>query len=416
MSSLDLRSVRRLALARAGLLKPSWSGFPSKARGRGKQARRAALEVIRRFGYLQLDTVSIAGARSHSIVLLSRLEGMDATLGEELLQPGSGLFEYWGHEVSWIPIELYPVFEFRRRAFRKHPWWGDLIGQHPAIVKQLRAKIRADGPLRALDMEGRGSRGWWDLKPAKRVASALWSSGEFAIRERRHFQRTYDLRDNVIPEEARCRPQKQAEALESLLLQALQGHGWATRGTLTATWRLRNMQADVKAALARLEKRGDIEACTLTQSNSSKARPRLGWIRPADLELAERLRRVRPVSDHGVLLSPFDPVLWDRQRTKEFFEFDQKLEIFKPAEQRTYGYYCMPVLAGEDLIARLDLKAERKAGRLVLLSCRYEETGTSRPGTTVQAQAVRTAFERYARAVQLAPVGLPRQKAGSARR
>ena len=110
METLSIRAARRLALARAGLLTPEPTGLPRRARGRGPSAFAAAHEVIRRFGYLQLDTVSVAGARSHTIVLLSRLEGLDPAVGEQLLRPGAPLFEYWGHEASWIPLALYPAF------------------------------------------------------------------------------------------------------------------------------------------------------------------------------------------------------------------------------------------------------------------------------------------------------------------
>ena len=200
METLSIREVRRLALAKAGLLKPDWTGLPSRAAGGGRRARDAVGAILDHFGYLQLDTVSIAGARSHAIVLLSRLDGMDPVLGEELLRPGEAVFEYWGHEASWLPLELYPAFEFRRRAFRRHRWWSDIVGQHPKVARNLRRRIRAEGPLRSIDMEGEGSRGWWNLKTAKRVAAALWSSGELAIRERKNFQRTYDLARRVIPE------------------------------------------------------------------------------------------------------------------------------------------------------------------------------------------------------------------------
>ncbi|MCK5207537.1 MAG: winged helix DNA-binding domain-containing protein, partial [Cyclobacteriaceae bacterium] len=137
METISISEARRLALARAGLLKPEWTGLPKRASGRTLRATKAAHQIIRRFGYLQLDTVSIAGARSHAIVLLSRLDGFNHELAEELLRPNEPLFEYWGHEASWMPIELYPVFEFRRKAFRCHPWWGDLIGQHPKIANNL---------------------------------------------------------------------------------------------------------------------------------------------------------------------------------------------------------------------------------------------------------------------------------------
>ena len=272
----------------------------------------------------------------------------------------------------------------------------------PADVAGLRRRIRDEGPLRSVDMEGRGSRGWWDLKVARKVASALWSSGELAIRERRGFQRSFDLAERVIPEEVRSRPLARPQALELLLLRALDGHGWATTGTLAATWRLRNRGPELAATLRRLEEQGAVVPCTLEDAGQ---RPVKGWVRPADLELAARLRTVRPRRDRGVLLSPFDPLLWDRARVARLFDFDQVLEIFKPAPQRNYGYYCLPVLAGERLVARFDLKADRRRGRLRVISCRFEESGKARPPSAETGEAARTALARYAGALGLAPMG-----------
>ncbi|MHC4304424.1 MAG: winged helix-turn-helix domain-containing protein [Planctomycetota bacterium] len=402
METLTVREARRLALARAGLLKPEWTGFPRRAAGRGKRARDAAAAVIGRFGYLQLDTVSIAGARSHAIVLLSRLDGFDPALGEELLCPGAPLFEYWGHEASWIPLELYPAFEFRRRECHHHPWWGDLVGKHPDVARNLLRRIREEGPIRSVDMEGQRSRGWWNLKIAKRVAEALWSSGELAIRQRLNFQRTYDLAQRVIPEPVRRRRLKKRDGLEMLLLKALDGHGWATTGTIASTWRLRNRAKEIAATLDGLVEKGKIRPCGL---ETPKGRPTPGWIRPEDRQLASRLESVRPRGDRGVLLSPFDPLLWDRPRVKRLFDFDQVLEIYKPAPKRIYGYYCLPVLAGERLVARLDFKADRKRGTLRALSCRFEGTGNRRPATAKDKAAARTALARYAQALELKPTG-----------
>ncbi len=401
METLSILEARRLALARAGLLKPDWTDLPFRAAGRGKRARRAAQAVIDRFGYLQLDTVSIAGARSHALVLLSRLEGLNPALPEELLCPGEPLFEYWGHEACWLPMDLYPVLAFRRKAFRTHPWWGDLVEDHPDVARGVLRRIRDEGPLRSADLEGRGSRGWWDLKLTKKIATALWSSGQLAIRERRNFQRSFDLTERVIPEAVRrAKAVPRARAFEILLGRALDGHGWATTGTLAQTWRIRNRKVDLEKALGRMTARGEIVPCSLVDADGRRTK---GWARPADLDLADRLRRARPRRDRGVLLSPFDPVLWDRARTARLFGFEAVLEIFKPAPKRVYGYYCLPVLAGDRLVARFDLKADRKAGRLEVLSVRFEGTNDATPATAEDGEAARTALERYSSSLSLSP-------------
>ncbi|MDX1503813.1 MAG: crosslink repair DNA glycosylase YcaQ family protein [Thermoanaerobaculia bacterium] len=393
MRHLSLRQGRRLALARAGLLKRRWTGLPRAASGTGRRARRAAHAVIARFGYLQLDTISIAGARSHALVLLSRLDRFEPRVAERLLRPGEPLFEYWGHEVSWLPLELYPVMEFRRRDFRVHPWWGDLLGQHPRTAAALLSRIEREGPLRSVDLEGRAGSEMWSLKKAKRVALALWSAGDLAIRERRGFQRVFDLTERVIPAETRRRPLDRAEALRRLLLRSLAGHGWASTGTLTATFRLKGMAAEVRRALEELVDAGEVEPCSL----EAGGRRHPGWIRPDDLDLAERLERVRPRADRGVLLSPFDPLLWDRRRVELLFGFHQVLEIYKPVPDRIYGYYCLPVLAGERLVGRVDLKANRAAGRLrVLRAIRESERPSAADG-----EAERTALARLAEALGL---------------
>jgi uncharacterized protein YcaQ len=394
MEQMTVGEARRLALLRAGLLQPQWTGMPTAGAGHGKRARAAAHAIIERFGYLQLDTVSVAGVRSHTLVLLARLAGFAPQLGEELLQPNAPLFEYWGHEACWLPLHMYPLFAFRRREFRSHPWWGNIIGKHPKEARDLRKRIREEGPIRSVDMEGRGSRGWWDLKLSKRVALALWSSGELSIRERRNFQRSYDLTERVIPDALRRKAVPKQQAIEALLLKALDGHGWATRATLVATWRLARQKPAIDRALQRLHSRGAIVACQLQLPGGRSV---AGWVQPGDLEMLPRLRRLRPRADHGVLLSPFDPLLWDRARVQQLFGFDQVLEIFKPASQRRYGYYCLPVLAGEHLVARFDLKAHTRTGRLEVRHSLQEPAFD----TAQHKQAARSALQRYAESLQV---------------
>ncbi len=390
METLSLRQARRLALARAGLLKPEWTGMPTTARGRGPSARRACLEVVRRFGYLQLDSIGVAGARTQGLVLMSRLDGLDPSLAEELLQPGEPLFEYLGHEACWQPMEDWPLFEFRRSELRDVPRWGVFVADHRDVAEEILRRIEDEGPLRSLDFDSGRFGTNWQLKTATFVASGLWGMGELAIRERRSFQRVYDLTERVIPDDVRSQTMTFDRALPELVLKALDGHGWARPGTIADTWRLKGCGASIAEALGRLEEAGEVAACEVVDEVGGRT---AGWVRNRDLELAGRLDRLRPRPDRGVLLSPFDPVLWDRQRVASLFGFDQVLEIYKPAKDRVYGYYCLPVLAGDGLVARVDLKCERKAGRIEVLSSRFEED----PPSSVHQEAVRTAVERHGR-------------------
>jgi uncharacterized protein YcaQ len=285
----------------------------------------------------------------------------------------------------------------RRRRFRKHPWWGDLLDGHRAEADAMLRRARDEGPFRSSDLEGERSVGWWGGKHAKRVAEALWSAGELAIRERRGFQRIYDLPERVISDDVRGAEVSVHDAFRALILLALDGHGWAESGTIAATFNLRKTNADFVAALRSLVDDGSVVACALNADGVAHA----GWIRPRDLDAAERLSRMRPREDRGVLLSPFDPVLWDRARVRWLFGFEQVLEIYVPAPKRRYGYYVMPVLAGDRLVARVDVRAERAAGRVRAVATHFE-----RSPTAADREAVRTAFLRHARAVGLEAEGL----------
>ncbi len=260
------------------------------------------------------------------------------------------------------------------------------------------ARIERDGPLRSLDLEGRGGTTWWDFKLAKRVAEALWSAGVLAIRERRNFQRSYDLLERVIPAEVRARTLSEDEAFDTLLLKALEGHGWASTGTVAATWRLTGHREALLTSLGRLQETGRIIACVLRTGERAIA----GWIRPEDRALAGALESARPRRDRGVALSPFDPVLWDRQRVRLLFGFEQVLEIYKPGPERRFGYYCLPVLSGDRLVARVDLKAERRRRCLRVLSVHFERAKKSGAGDACDTVAVQVAVSRFARAVGLA--------------
>ena len=391
--SISIAQARRLALAGAGLLAARRLGLPEHAGAHRARARERCHRIIEHFGYLQLDTVAVSGARTHCIVLASRLEGLDAALGETLLAPGALLFEYWGHETCWLPLSLYPCFAWRRREYRVHPWWGNVLHEHRGVARSILKRIECEGALRSVDFEGESGTGWWGLKLTRRVAESLWSAGRLAVRERRAFQRSFDLVERVVPAELRARRVSTAAAFDTLLLRALTGHGWASTGTLAATWRLVKCRDRIQASLKRLRAAGRILPCTLRTATRSIP----GWVRVEDLERLPELEGLRPRRDRGVLLSPFDPLLWDRARVQLLFDFEQRIEIYKPPGQRRYGYYCLPVLAGERLIGRVDLKARRAQQELDVLSTHYENT---KPGARDR-HALRKALERFSASVAL---------------
>jgi len=396
--TIDVRGARRLALARAGLLKPAMTGLPSRAAGRGAEARDAALEVVSRFGYLQLDSIGVTGARTPAIVLHSRLEGLDARVTDDMLGPGGPIYEYWGHAASWVPLDLYPCLAFRRRDFRSRSMWGDVAVENPGLAKAIMKRVRKEGPLRTSDLvvpvRMKGIR----LNLARHVASALWSEGRLCIRERRKNQRVFDLPERVIPAEVRAARVPHREAMRILVRRSLAGHGWAELRTIVDTFRLSRRRKEVVGALRELTEIGEVVTCDLLDQGERVP----GWARVLDLDLAARLRRTRPRKDRGVLLSPFDPVLWDRARVRRLFGFDYTIEIYKPKATRTYGYYCLPVLAGERLTARVDLKADRKAGVVRVLSA-HREPGL--PGAA-DAAALAGALARFGRFVGLEPIGV----------
>lgn len=407
MENLSTKMVRRLALARAGLLSSTHSGLPTRAAGKGQRALTKCEQVIERFGYLQLDSIAVSGARSQGIVLCSRLAGLDASVVDTLLRPGQPYFEYWGHEACWMPMALYPYFAFRRREFRVHPWWGDLLGEHRSLADALLKRIANHGPLRSVDLDSeqrdpRGTGGWGSEKLQKRIAESLWCAGELAIRERRGFQRVFDLTERVIPLEIRSQKVSEDDSFDRLLLGALSGHGWATEGTLAATWRLKNCRDQIQASLERLREDEQIVRCDL--QHAERRFP--GWIRCHDLEQASHLNSARLHGQRGIVLSPFDPVLWDRARVKLLFGFEQSVEIYKPAAQRVYGYYCLPVLAGERLIARMDLKADRKARQIQVLAFHSEDLNQTKAKRAQLTQIAQAALQRFAQSVALEPMPL----------
>lgn len=316
---------------------------------------------------LQIDSVNVF-ARSHYMPLLSRLGPYDTSLLDRVLfSRRAPYIESWAHVASFVPVADWPLFRFRAEANRaKYGAPGTWFAEHRETVDWVRRELATRGPLRPAQIEqdaATAPRGpWWDWNDVKSALEHLFLFGEVAIAGRRGFERIYGLAEDVIPAEHRDRVVSRDDAVRELVRRAARAYGVATIADLNDYWRLRD-QAAVKRIVADLVDEGELEPVHV-EGWSRGGRPVPAWLH-AD---AARPRRI----DAAALLTPFDPVVWFRDRAERLFDFDYRIEIYTPAPQRRFGYYSLPVLLGDDIVGRVDLKADRARGRLLVQSAWWE--------------------------------------------
>jgi uncharacterized protein len=345
------------------------------AQGLDRRARRAAskrdvLAAIRRMSALQIDTIHVV-ARSPYLVLWSRLGAYEPRWLDELLAEGA-IFEYWSHEACFLPVEDYPLY--RQRMIEpgnmgwkySHEW----IRQHRQEVESLLALVRERGPVRSTDfVRTDGKRGgWWEWKPEKRALEMLFTAGELMIARRDKFQRIYDLRERVLPSWDDARLPSREETTRTLALKAVRALGIAR-----ASW---------VGDYFRSEKRTTAETVRQLADEGLLLAFRVeGWDEVAyahtdNLKLIEQVSAGRIVPTLTTVLSPFDPLVWDRARARAVFGFEYKLECYTPAAKRQYGYFTLPILRRGSLIGRLDAKAHRQEKRFEVRAL-YLEPGVA---------------------------------------
>lgn len=354
--SLSLAEARRLALAA--------QGFARAPRGAiGYRQLRAQIE---RLGVLQIDSVN-ALVRSHYLPAFSRLGHYDPALLDDLAwgkPKRRSLFEYWGHEASLLPLELYPLLRWRmRRAadgqgiYRQLSEFGR---QRQDVIQRVLQAVREQGALGAGSLSTRTERAgpWWDWSAEKTAMEWLFAAGQVTVAGRRGFERLYDLPERVIPAAQLDHPDfDEAEAQRQLLLRSADALGVATERDLRDYFRLDAF--DARARMAELVEAGELQPVAVQ-----------GW-KPLAYCRGEPSvpRRVRA----SALLSPFDSLIWERERTERLFGFRYRLEIYTPPDKRVYGYYVLPFLHHERLLARVDLRSERAHGRLAVHAVHLEE-------------------------------------------
>ncbi|MFC7493837.1 MULTISPECIES: winged helix-turn-helix domain-containing protein [unclassified Nocardioides] len=362
MQSLSVAQARRIALAAQGFLdKPH-----------AAPTMRTLQRTLERTGVLQVDSVNVL-QRAHYMPLYSRMGPYDVDLLRRAAERRPRrIVEYWAHVQAYMPVELWPVMQHRMDDHRaKRGKWG-FVAKNDVLEKSLLDEIAERGASTARDAASwvgdglpREKDNWgWNWSETRRMLDYLYASGQVAIAGRNsQFEIRYDLPDQVLPAAVLAQPvPPRDDAARELVRRAARSHGVATMQDLRDYYRME--VADTTTAVAELVEEGELVPVTVD-----------GWKRPAYLHRDARLpRRV----DARALLSPFDPVVWERARTEALFDFHYRIEIYVPAEKRVHGYYVLPFLLGDRIVGRVDLKADRQfdagAGRLVVKAA-YAEPG-----------------------------------------
>ncbi|KIC49563.1 crosslink repair DNA glycosylase YcaQ family protein [Tateyamaria sp. ANG-S1] len=345
--TLTNQQARRVFLDRHGL-----SDTPA-----GAAHGAALLDVITQLGFVQLDSINTV-ARAHDLILFSRKPRYRPKNLKNLYERDRALFEHWTHDAAVIPAAFYPYWHLRRErdaARLREKWSAWRREGFEAKFQPVLDQIREHGPCCSGDVgegEKRGSGGWWDWHPSKTALEYLWRSGSLQVVKREGFQKYYDLTERVLDARTVGNAPDAEETIDWCCREALDRLGFATHGELAAFWD-HISPAEAKAWCARALEAGRIIEVQITGVDGA-ARAAYAWPDLPDdpalsLEPTSRLR----------VLSPFDPALRDRKRAERLFGFSYRIEIFVPEPKRTYGYYVFPLLEGDRVVGRVDMKAHR---------------------------------------------------------
>jgi len=363
-AKLSAAEARRVALAAQGFV----DGRPNVADGR------ALRRVLKQVGLLQIDSVNVL-ARGHYLTLFGRLGPYQLELVDKAAwYAPRRLFEYWGHEASLLPVTTQPLLRWRMQRAHDDAWGGmkAVARDRPELVERVLAEVGERGPVAASEVEEVGSRRgepWWSWSDTKRAFEFLFWSGLITSARRRNFERLYDLPERVLPRVVVTAPTPEPEdAQRELVRIAARSLGVAAERDLRDYFRL--PLAETRARVAELVEGGELLPVAVE-----------GWTTPA--YLWHRTVVPRAV-DAAALIGPFDSLIWERSRVERLFGFRYRIEIYVPAPKRVHGYYVLPFLLGDRLVARVDLKADRDAGVLRARAVHLEDDA---PAHTLEALA-----------------------------
>jgi uncharacterized protein len=317
---------------------------------RFRRARAADIAAtVHRLGCVQLDSISTVG-RAHRLTLSARIGHYPERAVSRLLREGR-IFEYWAHEACLVPIEDYPLFKRRMAELSDKHWWGRKHDHDPKLRESVLEVLRDHGPVPTRFFEGGGGEGMWNWKPEKRVLEDLFAAGEVVVSGRDGFQRLYDLPERVIPRSALESPTPSEEEFRrGYALRAVQGRGALTESGIAEHCRFQGGIKAMRPIVNSLIEEGLVRRVEVDDGGAPV-------VVPADAV-------VDGAPSGGVLLCPFDNLVWDRAFLQRVFGFDHVIEVYKPEPQRVFGYYVLPFLYGDRLVGRVDLKSDRAEGVL----------------------------------------------------
>ncbi|WP_369788618.1 winged helix-turn-helix domain-containing protein [Rouxiella sp. WC2420] len=376
-NSISLSAARTIHLAAQQLQHPH----------KTQSTPQDVITSIQRMALLQIDTISVV-ARSPYLVLFSRLGNYPSEWLESALADRK-IFEYWAHEACFIPIEDYRLLRHKmlnphNMGWKFNPTW---FAEHETDIQALLQLIAEKGPVRSADFtaDKRGSSGWWDWKPHKRHLETLFTSGELMVAERRNFHRVYDLRKNILPEwDDVTQALDQQSAEFEMLCRSAEALGIFRIEWLADYYRLKRVNG--KQLAIKLQEEGVIKPVQV----EGFAEPL--FVHQSSYKLLEEALTRKITSTLTTLLSPFDPVVWDRKRALELFNFDYRIECYTPEAKRKYGYFTLPILNRGEIIGRTDAKMHRKTGILEIKSLHIE------PGVKIgsrRSRDIRQAISRF---------------------
>ena len=349
---ISVSTARRLALTAQGL----------DGQWRLPKGKEGAAQAVERLGYVQIDTIAVV-ERAHHHTLWARCPGYTPAMLHELQAKDRRVFEYWANAASYVPMSDYRHYVPRMRAAAaRHSAWY-LSDEGRKLRGHVLERIRAEGPLGSADFaapEGRKRGSWWDWKPAKQALEWLFDMGELMVSERRNFHRLYDLAERVLPAGVDTTPASSDEVARFIVRRVLGTWGVAPAGELRWGW---GRHGGVPAALAELLDTGEVTRLRVDGLEEDY------YALSRALEPPPRRSRAKPRLH---ILSPFDSMVMRRRHLAALFDFDCKLECYTPAPKRRWGYFCLPILWGEEFIGRLDAKAERKQKVLVVRTLLFE--------------------------------------------